>query len=67
MAHIIDWLVTGSIVLISSVLTIRYLVKLVHPPKHLQATCIACDTGCEMREIRDDFIKKKRHLVQTKN
>lgn len=65
MAHLIDWLVTGSVVLISAVLTIRYLVKLVHPPKHLQASCIACDTGCEMREIRDDFHKRQSRLVQT--
>lgn len=66
MAQLIDWLITGAIVSVSMVLAIRYLAKLVHPPKHLQATCIACDTGCEMSDIRDEYHKKQARLTHHK-
>lgn len=62
MAQLIDMLVTGAVVLIAVVLTAKYLWKLTHPPKHLSPSCVACDTGCEIREIRDEYHKKQHQL-----
>ncbi|MCF7796147.1 MAG: hypothetical protein K9N11_06500 [Lentisphaeria bacterium] len=62
MAHVIDMMITGGIVLVAVVLTTKYLWKLIHPPKHLHPTCVACDTGCEIRDIRNDYHKKQHQL-----
>lgn len=62
MAQLMDIAITGVVVLIAVVLTAKYLWKLIHPPKHLHPTCLACDSGCEIRDIRNEYHKKQHQL-----
>ncbi|MCF7801124.1 MAG: hypothetical protein K9N34_03805 [Candidatus Marinimicrobia bacterium] len=62
MAQLIDTLITGAVVMVAVFLTAKYLWKLVNPPKHLHPTCIACDSGCEIRDIRNEYHKKQHQL-----
>jgi len=66
MAELMDTFVTGIIVIMAAILTAKYLWKLVHPPKHMNATCVACDSGCNLRDIRNDY-HKKQHQLQVKS
>ncbi len=66
MAQLVDSVITGIILVVAIVLAVRYLWRIVHPPRHLSGACIACDTGCDMREIRDQYHAKK-HLPVAQN
>ena len=66
MAHVMDSIVTGAILITALYFAAKFLWKIVHPPKHMNSTCIACDSGCDMKEIRNDYHKKK-HQLQVSN
>ena len=61
MAHLMDIALTSTILVVVSFFTVKYLWKIIHPPKHMSGACVACESGCEMQDVRNEFHKKHQH------
>ena len=63
MAQLMDSVITGIILVVATVLALRYLWRLVHPSRHQSGACSACDTRCDKHEICDEVHAKKQAPV----